>query len=46
MLFVELQARLKMQNGFFVVFLLLANDTKVEESVNHSAVRAINSTLE
>ena len=46
MLFVELQARFQMQNSFFVVLLLLANDSQIEESVYHSAIRAVNSALE
>ena len=45
MLFVKLKASFEVQNGLLVVFLLLANYAKVEECVDHCAVRALNSAL-
>ena len=46
MLLIHLKTAFEMLNSFFEVFLLLANHTKIEESIDHRAVWNIDSTLE
>ena len=45
MLLIHLEAALEVLYGFLEVFLLLADYTKIEESINHCAVWNINSAL-
>ena len=42
---VHLEARLQVQDGFLVVFLLFADDSQVEESIDHVAARDVDSSL-
>ena len=42
---VHLEARLQMQDGFLVVFLLFADPSQVEESIDHVAARDVDSSL-
>ena len=42
---VHLETRLQMQDGFLVVFLLFADYSQVEESIDHVAARDVDSSL-